>query len=67
MLLPDSKTVLFVDDIVLYRTIVSPADYSTLQSDINSIADWIESNHLSLHTGKCFPGSAHFVLLLIMH
>ena len=50
---PDSKTVLFADDIALYRTIVSPADYSSLQSDINFIADWIESNHLSLHTGKC--------------
>ena len=48
-----SNTVLFADDIALYRVITSYDDYEHLQSDINSIADWVEDHHLSLHSGKC--------------
>ena len=44
---------LFVDDIALYRVITTPDDYVQLQSDVNSIADWIEEYHLKLHSGKC--------------
>lgn len=33
--------------------ITSPDDFVHLQSDINSIADWVEENKLSLHSGKC--------------
>ena len=48
-----SNTVLFADDIALYQVIASSSDYTHLQSDINSIVDWVETNHLSLHSGKC--------------
>ena len=48
-----SNAVLFADDIALYRVITSPDDFVHLQSDINSIADWVEKNKLSLHSGKC--------------
>ena len=48
-----SNVVLFADDIALYRVITTPDDYVQLQSDVNSIADWIEEYHLKLHFGKC--------------
>ena len=48
-----SNTVLFADDIALYRVITSSDDYAQLQSDIDSIADWVEESCLSLHSWKC--------------
>ena len=48
-----SNVVLFVDDIALYRVVTTSDDYVQLQIDVNSIADWIEEYHLSLHSGKC--------------
>ena len=47
------SNVLFVDDIALYRVVTTSDDYVQLQIDVNSIADWIEEYHLSLHSGKC--------------
>ena len=45
---------LFADDIALYRSIQSPADYTVLQADITAISLYIESNrHLKLHADKC--------------
>ena len=32
---------LYADDLLLYKIITDPWDYATLQSDINSVADWI--------------------------
>ena len=49
-----SSISLFADDIALYRTIRSSADYTVLQSDITAITMWIESDrHLKLHADKC--------------
>ena len=48
-----SNIVLFADDIALYRVITSTNNYAQLQSDIDSIADWVEESRLSLHSGKC--------------
>ena len=48
-----SYTVLFSDDIALYRIILPHNDNVYLQSDIKSISDWAEDHHLSLHSGKC--------------
>ena len=48
-----SNVVLFANDIALYQVITSPDDYEQLQCDINSVADWIEEYHLTLHSGKC--------------
>ena len=45
---------LFADDIALYRTIRSPADFVVLQADITAITMWIEDdNHLKLNADKC--------------
>ena len=48
----DSSAVLFADDIALYRVVTSIEDYAQLQSDIDSIADWVDESRLSLHSGK---------------
>lgn len=50
---PSSKLALFADDIALYRSITSPADYVVLQSDITSISVWVLENWLTLHANKC--------------
>ena len=51
-----SKLSLYADDIALYRTIRSVL----LQADVNSVADWVGSNHLNFNIPKCyyiiFPG-----------
>ena len=44
---------LYADDLLLYKIITDPRDYATLQSDINSIADWINEHYLSLNSSKC--------------
>ena len=41
-----SNTVLFADYIALYRAVTSSDDYAQLQSDIDSIADWVKGNQL---------------------
>ena len=51
--LPPSKLSLLADDMSLYRTISSPADYTVLQSDIAAISLWVTSNHLALNFNKC--------------
>ena len=48
-----SKLTLFADDMTLYRTISSPADYIVLQSDITAISTWVAGNHLELNSNKC--------------
>ena len=48
-----SKLTLFADDMTLYRTISSPADYIVLQSDITAISTWVAGNHLQLNSNKC--------------
>ena len=45
---------LFADNIALYCSIQSPADYTVLQADITAIAVHIESDrHLKVHADKC--------------
>ena len=51
---PTSTISLFADDIALYHTIRSPADYVVLQADITAITMWIEDEkHLKLNADKC--------------
>ena len=51
---PSSTISLLADDIALYRSIQSPANYNVLQPDITAISVRIESNrHLKLNTDKC--------------
>ena len=49
-----SSISLYADDIALYRSIRSPADYPILQSDITAIETFIEDEkHLKLNENKC--------------
>ena len=51
---PSSSISLYADDIALYRSISSPADFVILQADITAIATWVEEErHLKLHADKC--------------
>ena len=51
---PSSTILLFADDIALYCSIQSPADYTVLQADITAISLHIESNkHLKFHADTC--------------
>ena len=40
-----SRLVLYADNILLYTPITSQADYESLQSDVNIIESWANTNH----------------------
>ena len=44
---------LFADDIMLYRPIYTPADYSRLQQDNDDICTWTTNNLLKFNYNKC--------------
>lgn len=44
---------LFADDCVLYRTISSDSDLSTLQSDLNKVCNWCVTWQMRLNINKC--------------
>ena len=48
-----SKPTLYADDILLYKPISHPVDYSGLQIDIDTIEDCISINHFTLNPQKC--------------
>ena len=50
---PGTHIVLYGDDILLYRTISTNSDYSYLQSDANTVQDWVNYNHMFLNPSKC--------------
>jgi len=43
---------LYANDLLLYKIISCTDDYASLQLDINSVANWINQQHLSLNV-KC--------------
>ena len=47
-----SKVIMYDDDIVLYRIIKNPSDFSLLQEDVTSICTWATNNHLTLNSQK---------------
>jgi len=49
----DSDVNMFADDIALYCIIKTPADYTHLQSDINSICSCIQQRLLQFNLAKC--------------
>ena len=51
--LSDGSMTLFADDIILYRPICTPADYSLLQLDIDDICTWTTNNLLIFNSNKC--------------
>ena len=44
---------LFADDLLLYRPIQKLVDYQYLQTDIDSLCDWSDDNHLQFNGTKC--------------
>ena len=48
-----SKLSLYADDMLLYKPIRVDGDYVDLQSDIDSLNNWVSSNHLDFNTSKC--------------
>ena len=48
-----SASSLYADDLMLYKSISSPADIAAVQQDIVAIEQWSSDNHLTLNTSKC--------------
>ena len=48
-----SKLVLYADDILLYKPILSHDDFNALQTDVNLIQTWADSNNMTCNTTKC--------------
>ena len=44
---------LYADDILLYRSIETSADYNLIQEDVNNIEQWMVNNSLTLNTAEC--------------
>ena len=55
---PGTHIVLNADDILLYHTISSNSDYLYLQSDANTVQDWVNCNHMFLN-----PSNYKFMLI----
>lgn len=49
----NSNTLLYADDMKIYRIITSPADNLLLQDDLNRLSTWCTQNNLSLNINKC--------------
>ena len=48
-----SKLSLYADDMLLYKTISSTADYAELQQDIDLIYSWSTANLMTFNVSKC--------------
>ena len=49
----NSKLSLYADDMLLYKTISSTADYAELQQDIDLIYGWSTANLMTFNVSKC--------------
>lgn len=54
-----SQTLMFADDIKIFTEVTSEKDTETLQSDINRLLKWCESNRLYFNFDKCATMSIH--------
>ena len=55
----NSEFLLFADDLKFYRIVLNLGDQILLQSDLNRLKDWCESNNLLLNINKCNYVSFH--------
>ena len=53
MLNPGSSVTMHADDLLLHRVINSTDDYQLFQNDVNTLAKWVDKNHLTLNASKC--------------
>ena len=49
---PNTKLLLYADDILLYKPINSQEDSSAFQQDVDSINNWMNEHNLTLNTSK---------------
>ena len=49
---PDSKLLLYADDILLYSPIWQTSDFTSIQSDMDSISQWVCQSGLRLNAAK---------------
>jgi len=51
---PGSKISLYyADDMLRYKTTTSTGDYVEMQKDVDTLNNWMTTNHLSFNTSKC--------------
>ena len=48
-----SHSVLFADDLLLFRPLKGREDTQLLQDDISTIDKWVQQNHLTFNSAKC--------------
>ncbi|VDP29472.1 unnamed protein product, partial [Echinostoma caproni] len=48
-----SPSLMYADDIKIWRTIKDPNDRSSLQADLNNVAQWADTWALQVNTAKC--------------
>ena len=51
--LSDGRMTLFADDIMLYRPIRSPVDFTSIKTDIDNLTLWTDQNFLQFNAVKC--------------
>ena len=49
---PESKLVMYADDILLYRPIRQASDYQRLQQDVEALGKWANTNYLTFNPSK---------------
>ena len=49
---PESKLVMYADDILLYRPIRRASDYQLLQQDVEALGEWANNNYLTFNPAK---------------
>ena len=49
---PESKLVMYADDILLYRPIRQASDYHLLQQDVEALGEWANNNYLTFNPAK---------------
>ena len=50
---PGTHIILFADDSLLYRNILTPEDSAILQRDLNVLQAWEHENKMEFHPDKC--------------
>ena len=48
-----SHSVLYADDLLLFRPLKGREDFQLLQNDISTIDKWVQQNHLTFNSAKC--------------
>ena len=48
-----SHSVLYADDLLLFRPLKGREDTQLLQDDISTIDEWVQQNHLTFNSAKC--------------